>query len=267
MVASRAMASARPPREVLGVVGPWLFVAATLLPFTWLFPPFDLTAPLARVALWLSDSGKLGMPIVCTLAVVLVVSRPALTGRARAQEFAAMALALVLFLGAGAFVNEYVVKPRLNSPRPNIEELAQLGLLDLSPERFYALQGERSAYLRRVLEAVPDRLPMAAAIRNHWIEETGFSFPSGHSTAAMLVATFFACVAVSVVEGRRRWFLLALLPWAVLICFARPVLRVHRPIDVTVGGLQGIALGLLSYLFVHFVLARSRRGTGTPAAS
>ncbi len=259
------MAVPRPPREVLGVVGPWLFVAAALLPLTWLFPHFDLTAPLARVALWLSDSGKFGMPIVCALAVALVVSRPGLSARARTQETTAMALALVLFLGVGAFVNEYVVKPRLNSPRPNIEELAKLGLLDLSPERFYALQGERSAYLRRVLEAVPDRLPMAAAIRNHWIEETGFSFPSGHSTAAMLVATFFACLAVSVAEGRRRAALLALLPWAVLICFARPVLRVHRPVDVTVGGLQGIALGLLAYLFVHALLARTRPAATSPA--
>ena len=250
----------RSPREVLRTVSPWLLVAAALLPLTWLLPRFDLTAPLSRVALWLSDSGKFGMPLVCAAAVAVVVSRPGLSGRRRAHEASVMALALTLFLGVGAVVNEFVVKPRLNSPRPNIEELAQLGLLDLSPERFYALQGDRSAHLRRVLESMPGRLPMATAIREHWIEETGFSFPSGHSTAAMLVATFFCCLGVQTSESRRRGLLFLLLPWAVLICFARPVLRVHRPIDITVGGLQGVTLGVLSFLCVHALLSRVATG-------
>jgi len=252
----------RPPREVLRTVRALLVGAAALLPLTWLLPHFDLTAPLARVALWLSDSGKFGMPFVCAAAVAVVASRPGLTPRARTREVGAMTLALVLFLGVGAVVNEFVVKPRLNSPRPNIEELAQLGLLDLSPERFYALEGDRSAHLRRVLESVHSRFPMAASIRDHWIEETGFSFPSGHSTAAMLVATFFCCIGFSATEQpRRRWLLLALLPWAVLICFARPVLRVHRPVDIMVGGLQGIALGIVSFLFVHALLSRATKAS------
>lgn len=250
------MTTLAPPREVLRTVAPWAFMALAVLPLTWLLPAFDLTAGLARTAIVLSDSGKYGMPFLCAVALAVVVSRPGLTGARRAREAGALTGSLLLFLGVGAVINEHLVKPALGSPRPNIEELARRGLLTLSPERFYALgdPAARSAYLEKVLGE--GRLPMSAAVRAHWVTETGFSFPSGHSTAAMLVATFFACVVVATDDRRRRWLPLVLLPWAVLVCFARPVLRVHRPVDVTLGGLQGVLLGVSAYLLVHALVGR-----------
>ncbi len=256
----------RSPRETLRAAGPWILAALCLLPLTWLLPPLDLTSPLAKVALWLSDSGKYGMPVLCAAALVVVVGRAGLVARRRAVEASALTVGLVLFLGVGAIVNEDLVKPRLNSPRPNIAELSARKLLPSSPDAFYKLssKAERSAYLRTVLDSVKDRLPMAPAVREHWIEETGFSFPSGHSTAAMLVATLYACLAFSVTEGRRRFMLLMLLPWAVAVCYARPILRVHRPVDVTVGGLQGVVLGLFAFLFVYALVGRRKSAEAVP---
>ncbi len=85
-------------------------------------------------------------------------------------------------------------------------------------------------------------------IRAHWIAETGYSFPSGHAFASMLVASFFLAVALDRIEGRRRWWGLAAVALAVAVCWSRPVLRVHTAFDVTVGAAQGILLGLLTFV-------------------
>ena len=243
------MSLRQPVRAVLSDALWWLVPAWLLLPFSWFLPMFDLTTPLAGAALFLSDSGKYGMPVVVALGILVVVTRPGILGGQRARETGAIAGTLFLFLGLGAVLNEYAVKPVLNTPRPNIAELAQRGLLPGSPEAFYSItdKAQRSEQLRRVLGAAQARLPMSPGVRAHWIEETGFSFPSGHSTAAMLVATFFFCMTALLVGRRRRVVLLAMLPWALAVCYARPVLRVHRPIDITLGALQGILLGLVSF--------------------
>lgn len=196
------------------------------------------------------------MPLVVALAIFVVVSREGIALRQRFHEAVAMGVVLFVFLGIGAIINEHAVKPLLNSPRPNIAELSTRGLLPESPDAFYSLpdKAQRSEKLRRTLAEAESSLPMLPSVREHWINETGFSFPSGHSTAAMLVASFFFCMALAVTRGRRSLLLFALLPWALAVCYARPVLRVHRPIDITVGALQGILLGILSFVCVVFLL-------------
>lgn len=69
-----------------------------------------------------------------------------------------------------------------------------------------------------------------------------FSFPSGHTSAAFLMAAILA----SVVPGL-GWFMY---PWAASIGMARVALGVHFPTDVMAGALMGhtIALLLIGYM-------------------
>ena len=87
--------------------------------------------------------------------------------------------------------------------------------------------------------------------RHSWIEETGYSFPSGHSFSAMFFATFFLAMGVSHISTKRLRLFYLLLPWALAVCYSRPILRVHTPTDITVGGLEGLVLGFLAFLFVR----------------
>jgi undecaprenyl-diphosphatase len=61
-----------------------------------------------------------------------------------------------------------------------------------------------------------------------------FSFPSGHTSAAFLVASIFTYF--SPLLG------LILLPWAAAVGVARVVLGVHFPSDVIAGALMGFSL-------------------------
>lgn len=252
------------PRPVLARVARWVVPAWLLLPSSALLPPLDLTGLVALFALALSDSAqRRGMPFVVVAYIALIVSRAGIDARQRIREASAMVLALLLFLAGGAALNEHVVKPYFASPRPDIVEMADRGVLPISAQRFYALgtKGDRRRYLTGVLsESRRVELRLSASVREHWIEETGYSFPSGHSTASMLVATFFLCVGSVTLRGRRAWALLPLLPWAFSVCFARPVLRVHRPIDITLGAMQGTLFGMCAFLLV-WMLARPRATT------
>ena len=250
----------RAPRDILPSVARWVVPAWLVLPTSALLPAVDLTGLVALLALAFSDSAKGAMPYIVIAYIVLIVSRDGVDRRQRLREAAAMTLAMVLFLGAGAWFNERLVKPAFASPRPDIVELSNRGVLPISPTRFYEIgsKGERRQYLANVFsESQGAALRLSPQVRQHWLEETGYSFPSGHSSASMLVATFFLCVGGATLRGRRALALVPLLPWALFVCVSRPVLRVHRPLDITLGAVQGTIIGVCAFLFV-WALARPR---------
>ena len=60
----------------------------------------------------------------------------------------------------------------------------------------------------------------ASSLREHWIAETGFSFPSDHSFSAMMFALFFLAMGLSHVSDKRLWVFYLLPVWAVAVCFS-----------------------------------------------
>lgn len=65
-----------------------------------------------------------------------------------------------------------------------------------------------------------------------------FSFPSGHTSAAFLVATL--------VSTTHPWLTIPLLSWAAMVAMARVILGVHFPTDTLMGGLMGSGLAYTS---------------------
>ena len=213
-----------------------------------------------------ATAGVAGASVVALLLGILQVTRPDVRWRRRVREFVTMALVLTVFLGGGASVNEHVLKPMLGTPRPNIEILARLptpaaSLLGMPAQEFYALgdKQDRQAYLSKVLNKpeTTDVLGLPADLRAHWLAETGYSFPSGHAFAAMLLATFFLAMGIADNAGWRRFLSYCIPGWAVPACYARPLLIVHTPADVLLGGLVGVALGSAAFFFARLAIDRT----------
>ena len=78
-----------------------------------------------------------------------------------------------------------------------------------------------------------------------------YSFPSGHTTATMAVATaFFLC-------GNKKYSWLGFI-FVVLMGMSRNYLMVHYPSDVLAGVIVGLIAGVLSYIIVNVVINLSR---------
>ncbi len=218
-------------------------------------PRLDLTGWVGGAAYGLAESGsELGAPYVALAMIIVVVSRAGLSPGRRCAEAAAMAAILTVLLGGASYLSEHQLKSWLRVPRPNIRELASGEAgdspLGMTPEEFYALpnKAERSEHLRRL--AAAGRLDAARLhpwVADHWIEETGHSFPSVHSLAVMTLATFFMAVGLTCLRRWRLAIVALLVPWAVLVCLSRTVLRVHSPTDVCVGAIAGCLLGALAF--------------------
>lgn len=248
-----------------------VFPAFLLLPLTYVvpcldplsLPRFDLTGPLALSAYWIAESGgKFGIPAIATLMTVYLVGRSGPSWRQRTIEVPVIVFTVATLLGGGAYLNEHVVKPAFHVPRPNIIELATTPAdspaLKMSVEEFYNLPDKtsRSEYLAGILTTLDfDTVQLHERIREHWISETGYSFPSGHSFSSMMFATFFLGMGFNLCSGRHLWAFYLLVPWAVMVCYSRTILRVHSPTDISIGGLEGVVVGVLAFLLVRSILA------------
>ena len=242
-----------------------------LLPLTFLLPTidstrapyFDLTGTPAEIAYWIAWSGsKIGAPIIALVAIVAFVSSRIISQGDRFKEALLIAAITVLFAGGGSALNENFLKAELQVSRPNVQLLAGVdgtGPLGMTAEEFYEKPDEstRRDAMMRALSSESLPVALSPLVESHWIDETGYSFPSGHAFAAMMFASFFLALATNFLSGKRIVFFYTLLPWALLVCYSRPILRVHTPMDITIGGLQGVVAGLLAWLLFRLLAQRA----------
>ena len=202
---------------------------------------------LSRFWLILSDSGaQWGVGSAMLLATALVAAKHAgiKTRTLKAVQFLSI---LFVVLATLALINEFVTKPMVAAHRPFVLKLEKAGIL--SADELYALTGkpERTDFLRKILDQNPDH-PFVKLldphIREHWILETGFSFPSGHSQNAFLFAVILGFLIQHLLPNGKRFVWIPFL-WASGICLSRVALGVHSPLDITVGALSGGILGSL----------------------
>ena len=89
-------------------------------------------------------------------------------------------------------------------------------------------------------------------IQAHWVEEAGFSFPSGHTFNAFLF-TMVISYAIYFNRNRPKLRKLFFIPfiWVLGVGVSRVALGAHTALDVSAWACLGILLGML-FLYIDF---------------
>ncbi len=77
-------------------------------------------------------------------------------------------------------------------------------------------------------------------------KESGYSFPSGHATAAAA-----GMVAIVLSEGKK--YLWAAIPYVALMCISRNYLMAHYPTDVLAGAVVGTISAIIAYFIAKAI--------------
>jgi phosphatidylglycerophosphatase B len=200
------------------------------------------------------SAGKLGT------IVIIVVTSYCYTIRVESKRkkllmFLKSFVAVSLFIGALAFVNEYLTKPLLKEVRPSHQYIAnQLGANNQLDSVYQLTKTQRKYYFEQCIQNNKTYFNnVDAKVLHHWIEEAGYSFPSGHSFNAYLLATIMAFSLYHATN--KKWNKYYWIPflWASFVALSRVAIGAHTAIDVTIGSLGGFTIAAV---FIYFDTTR-----------
>lgn len=157
-------------------------------------------------------------------------------------------IVLIGILLAGAILTGQMIKAVIKSQtaesRPYV--LWMNKQYQLSDDKFYSLAKSEKKQLIDQLLTNSNMIP--TWLRQHWQNETGYSFPSGHT----LFAVTWAFLAVTLLGFKRHSIVVyMLIIWALLIEISRLCLGMHSPVDLLCGVLVAWIISLICYFYAQ----------------
>ncbi|MCG9748081.1 phosphatase PAP2 family protein [Shewanella sp. Isolate8] len=220
-----------------------LIPAALYLGGLSLFPWLELDSIKAQLLYGLTSLGTAPYGILTVLALLLACYL--LLPR---KQLAPLLFSVCLAMGLSLGLNHFL-KPYFGHPRPNVQFLAENQGLSLSG--FYqASQPTRRALMAQEVAKLSQetKLSLSPKIAQHWQDEVGYSFPSGHTLFAV---TLTLVVSYFLLAAQRFLFAALLCLWALAMGFSRMLLGMHWPQDILAATLLGGAIALLALLITE----------------
>jgi len=200
------------------------------------------------------SAGKIGTVVIVVVTSYCYTIRVE-SKREKLLTFIKSFVAVSLFIGALAFVNEYLTKPLLKEVRPSHHYIAnQLGVNHQLDSVYQLTKIQRKNYFDQLIQNNETYFSnIDNKVLHHWIEEAGYSFPSGHSFNAYLLATIMAFSLYH--ANNKKWNNYFWIPflWAGSVALSRVAIGAHTAIDVTVGSLGGFTIAAI---FIYFDTTR-----------
>lgn len=226
-------------RNSLFVLGIFLIIPLVMLTTNWHWQPESLSQ-FSKYLYWVTETA--GSPwsiITCGFFTILF----ALALKIKSPiPFLKLVVILAIAVIAGQLIKS-VVKNYTSEPRPYVLWMADNYKVD--DNYFYSLTKVEKQNILKDHFQQSDTIPNW--LYRHWCNETGYSFPSGHT----LFAVTWAFLAVFLLNFKRSYLIIsAIIIWGVLVQISRLALGMHHPIDVISSSLIGWFLSLLTYFII-----------------
>jgi len=214
------------------------------------FAAIEINSFKCDLAYAITNSGGKYYVIIITVVTALVFAFRNKVGLHIVTKFLKQFAILFIMLAFFALLNEFVIKDIAKLTRPSHAFIFKHTDDKIAADKFYHLSvANRQKVLQQMIDASPFlKQNIDKKVLDHWVEEAGYSFPSGHTFNAYLLATVLA---FSIKRSRKihlnKYYFLPFI-WAIAIGASRVALEAHAPIDVTFGAGMGIFFaGLLLY--------------------
>lgn len=234
-----------------------VFAAVVVVVFAMNIPfvAIDKDSIWASFSIWITESGgKYGTGLIL-LVTCIFYTRFIDGAQNKLITFSSTLFKLLIVIGLFAYLNEHLIKLALKQPRPSHSFIVSHSNGSLNLDSLYTHENSgRHELLKSTIANNPTQFNnIHPHILSHWTEETGYSFPSGHSFNGFLLA-YILCFSLfnSRSETGKRLYFLPLI-WAALVAISRVALGAHTAWDISFGGLTGI---LVAFLLMHFNLLR-----------
>jgi phosphatidylglycerophosphatase B len=234
-----------------------IIVYAALVALVWLLPlPFTASAPNSiwtNISYAFTTSAGPDASLVLLIATAFFYTIGKSPIKEKLKKFAVSLLSLIVVFGIAAWLNENYTKPLYKFPRPSHQYILLTSKASASIDSLYKLtKKERSNFFYKKITENPALFKQVdTKIQSHWIEEAGFSFPSGHSFNAFLLAMIIGyAIYNNKYSPGLKWLYLIPFLWALLVAASRVAMGAHTALDVSGGSAMGILLGL-SLLLNH----------------
>jgi len=237
-----------------------------MLILVWIINPgFDGCLPGSRWCLsmyWLTQSGGWTGSLIAVLMISLAYAFIPLHPRGKIIMFVRTALVLTLVLGGFARINEHYIKSQFAVSRPSHKYIIRESHSKVKLDSVYLLlMPERRTFFKKIVEADTIHFKnIDQRVLAHWVDEVGYSMPSGHTFNAFLLASMLTFSLYELNQRQINFWLYIPMLWAAFVGLSRVVLGVHTPLDVTIGGALGIIVshGLLCIPLLNRLLVPKR---------
>lgn len=241
-------------RERISIILPIAIVSLGLV-----FASFLINVEFSAVSLktfsklWMfvtNTGGTIGSGVLTLLAsVFLAFSYKSV--KVRGLSFGILLLVFSTLLIGVAQLNEHLIKERVQEPRPNIILLSENEEFKAGDVYAFDHKVERSDFLQKHIDETKrgsillGELEIEPIVWRHWLKETGYSFPSGHSVNAFLMAFIMSYCFLLKFKSFGKYGVLTIYFWASIVAYSRLLLGVHSSFDISFGALWGTILGLI----------------------
>lgn len=204
-----------------------------------------------RFAYLLTESaGKIGT-VVIVLGAAFFFTLRIDSIKEKVIIFGKTVLSIGLLLAILAFFNENVIKETLKIARPSHTFIMKKSEITSGLDSLYSLNDEgRKEYLQHTIESHRENfVNIDGTVLKHWIAESGYSFPSGHSCNAFLLAYILAFSMYRSRNKIARFFYVVPFIWGVLVAVSRVAIGAHSALDVSIGAALGLLVAVLFFYF------------------